>query len=127
MSIQQEIQAQMRQAILEKDEDTKSTLRFILGEFSRGKDKEITDERAIKIIRKAVEDEESVNGSERFIEILKGYIPEMAEEAEILDWINKNIDFSQVPNKMMAMKPILAHFAGRTDGNKVKSILQELP
>jgi uncharacterized protein len=125
-TIQQQVQAQLKQAIAGKDEDTKCALRFILGEFSRGKDKEVTDDRAVKIIRKAVEDEKSVGGSQRFIEILDKFLPTTATRDEIHDWVTKNIDFATFKNKMQAMKPIMAHFAGRADGNTVKSILEDI-
>jgi uncharacterized protein len=120
------MQEKLKEAMAAQDEITKSALRFILGEFSRGKDKEIADEKAVKIIRKAIEDEISVSGSWDFMAVLKQFIPAMATSAEIRDWVNENIDFTQFKNKMQAMKPIMAHFAGRVDGNVVKSILEEM-
>lgn len=124
MTIQQQVQAQLKEAIARKDETAKSALRFILGEFSRGREKEVADERAIKLIRKAIEDEKSVDGSKEFISVLEKFLPTTATLEEIQDWINKNIDFSAFKNRMQAMKPIMAHFAGRADGNTVKAVLE---
>jgi uncharacterized protein YqeY len=67
MSIQQQIKQELVTAITQRNEPKKSALRFILGEFSRGHDKDLPDASAIKIIRKAIEDEKSVNGSPEFI------------------------------------------------------------
>ena len=61
-----------------------------------------------------------------FIDILAPYLPKMAEEDEIVAWIETNIDFSGFKNKMQAMGPIMKHFGARADGNTVKQILQKL-
>jgi len=126
MRIQQQIQQKLTTAMVEKDEDTKSTLRFILGEFSRCREKEIPDLLAIKIVRKAIEDEQSINGSQQFINILKQFIPTPVTKEEVLVWIQDNIDFSLFRNKPQAMQPIMAHFAGRISGSTVKEIIEAL-
>ncbi|MEE4166894.1 MAG: GatB/YqeY domain-containing protein, partial [Desulfocapsaceae bacterium] len=66
----------------------------------------------------------SGQSSSDFIEVLEGYLPKQAGEAEIKKWIEENIDFSQFKNKMQAMKPIMAHFGSSADGNLVKNLLQ---
>lgn len=50
------------------------------------------------------------------------YLPKLASKEEIIDWIKKNIDFSQYKNKMQAMGPIMKQFKGN-DGNSIKTIL----
>ncbi|MBT8339333.1 MAG: GatB/YqeY domain-containing protein [Desulfatitalea sp.] len=117
-------------AMKEKDEEKKSILRVIMGEFGRMDKKEISDNDVIQIVKKLVKSEKEVlaqsggGKSNRFIEVAEGYLPRMATEAEIAEWIAVNIDFSQFNNKMQAMKPIMAHFGASVDGNLVKKVLQ---
>lgn len=59
------------------------------------------------------------------IEVAQDYLPEQASEEEIVKWINENIDFSQLKNKMQAMGPIMKQFKG-CDGNFVKDILMKV-
>ena len=59
-----------------------------------------------------------------FITIIEAYLPKMATEDEIGQWIAANIDFSTYKNKMQAMGTIMAHFGASADGNTVKQVLQ---
>jgi uncharacterized protein YqeY len=61
-----------------------------------------------------------------FIDVLTPYLPQQAEQAEILAWIKENIDFSGMKSKMQPMGPIMKHFGSRADGNAVREILQKL-
>lgn len=132
MTIQQQIKKDLMGAMKAKDEDKKSTLRIILGEFARADAKELSDEEVIKVLKKLIKSEKetlSQRGSEEdtiFIRIIETYLPQMASEDEIVAWIDDNIDLSQFKSKMQAMGPIMKHFGTRADGNAVRSILQKL-
>lgn len=56
------------------------------------------------------------------INIAEEYLPKAPTEEDILNYIKKNIDLSELKNKMQAMGPIMKAFPG-CDGNIVKNIL----
>lgn len=133
MRIQEQIKQDLKQAMKDKDEEKKNTLRIIIGEFGRAEAKELSDDEVIKIVRKLIKSEqESLAQSgksasdSRYIQILESYLPQMASDEEIRRWIAENIDFSNYKNKMQAMRDIMAHFGASADGNQVKRILQSM-
>ena len=132
MGLQDRIKNDLTAAMKARDEEKKSTLRVILGEFGRLPQKVISDAEVIQLLKKMIKSEKEVlsqtnsEATNRFIEIAEGYLPRMADESQISAWIEANIDFSQFKNKMQAMKPIMAHFGAAADGNTVKKILQNL-
>jgi len=119
-------------AMKAKDEDKKSTLRVIMGEFARADAKALSDDDVIKVLKKLIKSEKETlaqkgsDGDNAFIQIIETYLPQMASEEEIVAWVNDNIDLSQFKSKMQAMGPIMKHFGARADGNVVKTILQGL-
>ena len=131
MSLQEQIKKDLAAAMKAKDEETKSVLRVIMGEFGRQAHKEISDEDVIKIIKKLVKAEKEVleksgiDQPNRFIQVAESYLPRLATEEEIKAWITANINFSEFKNKMQAMRPIMQHFGANADGNLVKKILGE--
>ena len=132
MRIQERIKKDLVEAMKAKDDEKKSILRVIMGEFGRQAQKEIEDEETVKIIKKLVKSEKEVldrskaGETNRFIKVAEAYLPRMASEEQIRAWIVSNIDFSQFKNKMQAMKPIMQHFGETADGNLVKKVLQEI-
>jgi uncharacterized protein YqeY len=132
MHLQEQIKKDLTAAMKAKDEEKKSILRVIMGEFGRQAQKEISDDDILKIIKKLIKSEKEVlartgaGETNRFVEVAQGYLPEAAGEDEIRDWITANIDFSQFKNKMQAMGPIMKHFGDAADGNLVKKVLQAL-
>jgi uncharacterized protein len=131
MTLQEQIKKDLVQAIKGKDDDRKNTLRVILGEFGRLEKKELSDDEAIKVMQKLVKSEKEVlektGGIESvFIRIIEEYLPNLAAESEIRQWVLENVDFAQFKNKMQAMGLIMKHFGPRAEGNAVKQILQNL-
>ena len=132
MTIQQQIKIDLMSAMKAKDEDKKSTLRVIMGEFARADAKELSDDAVIKVLKKLIKSEKETltqKGSDEdtvFIRIIENYLPQMASEDEIIAWVKDNIDLSQFKCKMQAMGPIMKHFGTRADGNAVKAMLQRL-
>lgn len=129
MGLQTQITADLKTALKSKDRVRTAAVRVLIGEFQRQPDKELSDQQVAGIIKKLIKSEKELlaaSGQEDsgFIEILEGYLPQQASEEEIREWITAHIDFSEFNNKMQAMKPIMAHFAGNADGNTVKKILQ---
>ena len=132
MRLQEQIKQDLIEAMKAKDEEKKSAIRVIMGEFGRHAAKELNDAEVIKIIKKLVKSEKEVlersdgGTTNRFIEVTEAYLPQLASEEEIKNWIRANIDFSEFKNKMQAMRPIMQHFGSDADGNTVKKILNEM-
>jgi uncharacterized protein YqeY len=132
MTIQQQIKTDLMSAMKAKDENRKSTLRVIMGEFARADAKELSDDEVVKVLKKLIKSEKETlaqKGSDEdtsFIQIIETYLPQMASEDEIVAWVNSHIDFSQFKSKMQAMGPIMKYFGTRADGNVVRGILQRL-
>jgi len=145
LSLQDKIRADLKTAMLGKDDTARDTLRQILSEFPGltvpivlesgkkttrvKKPDEITDDDILNIIRKLVKSEKTVleyKGAESspYLALLEEYLPRMATENEIKAWIAANIDFSTLKNAMQAMGPVMKHFGKLADGNQVKKILQ---
>ena len=132
MNLQKQIKSDLATAIKAKDEEEKDTLRVILGEFGRFYKKELSDDEVVKILKKLKKSEKEmlekkgVATDSRFISIIENYLPKMATESEITNWIEQNIDFSEFKNKMQAMGLIMKHFGATADGNGVKKLLQNM-
>ena len=132
MNLQKLIKKDLSAAIKARDAQRKDTLRVILGEFARLDKKELSDDDVLKILKKLLKSEKEVleqkgQGTESaFMGIVETYLPQMASEAEIYEWIKHNIDFAQFKNKMQAMGSIMKHFGATADGNSVKKILQQM-
>ncbi len=132
MTIQEQIKKDLTIAMKAKDEEKKSALRVIMGEFGRCDKKEVSDEDAVKILKKLIKSEKEViekkGGTQdsEFIRITECYLPKTVGEEEIVSWIRENVDFSKFKNKMQSMSIIMKHFGSSADGNTVKEILQKL-
>lgn len=130
MPLQDKLKADLRSAIKARDEAKKDALRVILGEMARLDKKLFPDDEIIKILKKLVKSEKELleksgqRSASPFIEIIAAYLPKMATQDEIHQWIATNIDFSIYKNKMQAMGTIMAHFGPSADGNIVKQVLQ---
>ena len=132
MTLQEQIKKDMMQAMKAKDDEKKNTLRVVMGEFARAETKAISDDDVVKVLKKLAKSERETLGhsgqpaDSRYIDILESYLPQMASDDELRQWIAGNIDFSEYKNKMQAMKDIMGHFGSTADGSRVKDILQNL-
>jgi uncharacterized protein YqeY len=131
MSLQENIQADLKKAMLARDEVGISTLRIIIGEFARQVSKVLSDQEVQGVIRKLVKSENEMlklSGAESsdYLQVLEGYLPKQATEEEVRTWIDNNIKLDDFANKMQAMKPIMTNFGGSADGNLVRKILDSL-
>ncbi|MDJ0781985.1 MAG: GatB/YqeY domain-containing protein [Desulfosarcinaceae bacterium] len=132
MSLQQQLKTDLMIAMKLKDDERKNALRIIMGELGRQEAKQIEDEVVIGVIRKLLKSEKETlthSGTDTptaYMKILESYLPAQVTEAEIREWIQANVDFSQYRNKMQAMGTIMQHFGGRADGNMVRQVLLAL-
>lgn len=146
ISLHDKLRADLKSAMLNKDQQVRNTLRMVISEFPKltvaitlesGKKstrlkqpEEITNDDVIGIIRGLSKSERTVleatgQPSSDYLEILQYYLPKMMDRDEIVSWIKDNIDFSQFKNKMQAMGPVMKHFGKLADGNVVNQILNE--
>jgi len=130
MTLQEQIKKDLTTAIKARDDTRKNGIRVIMGEFGRLDKKELSDDDVAKVLKKLVKAEKETlgrtggAGRSEFIELVESYLPQMASEEDIKEWIKENIDLSEFKNKMQAMKPIMANFGSTADGNIVKKILE---
>ena len=130
MTLQDQIKKDLIAAMKARDDERKSALRVILGEFGRLESKTLADDDVIRVLKKLIKAEkealEKSGAAEEsgFIDLARSYLPQMASETEIKEWIRENVDLSQFTNRMQAMKPIMANFGSTAEGNIVRKILQ---
>ncbi|MGW8194981.1 MAG: GatB/YqeY domain-containing protein [Desulforhopalus sp.] len=130
MTLQETLKEDLTKAMKARDTERTGAIRILMGEFARQRDKTLSDEQVIGIVKKIIKSERELlaaKGEEKssFLTIMEGYLPRQADEEEIRTWIRDNIDFSSMNNTMQAMKPIMQHFGATADGNVVKKVLQE--
>lgn len=132
VTLQEKLKKDLTHAMKAKDEEKKSAIRVILGEFGRGGKKQWSDDEVILLLKKLIKSERELltqtgkSVDSPFITVLETYLPNMASTEDITAWIQQHVDFSEFKNKMQAMKPIMQHFGTAADGNTVKKILQSM-
>jgi len=145
-SLLDKLKADLKQSMLNKDADARSTIRQIMAEFPKltvpitlqsGKkttrpknNDEITNDDIIGIVQGLVKSERIVleakkEASSAYLRILQSYLPKMASREEIVAWIDENINFVEYQNKMQAMGKIMKHFGKQAEGKMVNEILQK--
>jgi uncharacterized protein len=133
MTLQDKLKDDLKSAMKARDGARKDALRVVMGEMARQDRKQFADDEIIKIFKKLIKSEKEMleksgqGETSPFIDIIEGYLPKMATEEEIHQWIAAHIDFSTYKNKMQAMGSIMDHFGASADGNVVKRVLQNYP
>jgi len=133
MTLQDKLKADLKSAMKARDEIKKDAIRVVMGEMARSDKKQLPDDEIIKILKKLIKSEKEMleksgrGATSPFIAVIEAYLPKMATQDEIGQWITANIDFSAYKNKMQAMGTIMAHFGASADGNTVKQVLQNFP
>lgn len=133
MTLQEKIKADLKTAMKARDDERKEALRVVIGEFGRLPDKELTDNDVLQVLKKLVKSEKEVlsrqgdKAGSPYLKVLEAYLPAVASEAVIADWIRANIDLAEYKNKMQAMGDIMRHFGANADGKTVQKILQDMP
>lgn len=145
MSLANQINADIKQAMLAKDKDKLAALRAvkseILLEATKGGETEVSDDTALKIIQKLVKQRkdssaifleqgrEDLAKDELFqIEVLSVYLPEQMGEDEVRKAVQEVI--AQVgaagPQDMgKVMGPIMGKLNGKAEGKLISAIVKE--
>ena len=146
VSLHDKVRADLKAAMLNKDQEVRNTLRMVISEFPKltvpitlesgkkstrlKKPEEITNDDVIGIIKGLVKSEQTVleatgQSTSEYLVNLQSYLPKMIDQEEIAAWIRDNIDFSEFKNRMQAMGPVMKHFGKLADGKIVNQILKE--
>jgi len=125
MNLQEKIKADMVAAMKNKNEDVKSLLRVVLGEFNQI-GKEVSDEDAIRIIKKMKENAIEM-GNQIEVDILDPYLPSMLEpkQLEILikGIIQKN-SFEGMKDMGKVMGELKTNYGSTYDGKLASDIVR---
>lgn len=111
MTLQEQVKNDMVNAMKTKNQEELGLLRVVSGEFSRI-GKELSDEEAIRVIRK-MSDNAKEQDNEVEIKILNKYLPQMLEENQIRTIVGGIINTNK--------------FSGMQDMGKVMGEIKKLP
>jgi uncharacterized protein YqeY len=147
ISLHDKIRLDLKNSMLQKQNDIRDALRVIMGEFPKltvpitlesgkktfrvKKPEEITDDDLLGIMGGLAKSEKTVlelqkKESSPYLRVLASYLPKMVGSEEVMTWINENIELAEYKSPMQAMGTIMKHFGKLADGNMVKGLLQEL-
>jgi len=113
MTVQEQIREDMGNAMKNRDTEKLSLLRFITGEFGRCETKDVSDEEALKIIRKASDNAKEL-GNQGEVDILDKYLPQMYSEDNIRNMINGMIEINGY-SEMRDMGKVMAEIKSYPD------------
>jgi len=137
MTIQEQIYIHLKNAILTSSDDVKSILRVVIGEFNRH-GKNVSDDKAISIIKKLIDNAKERNVNEvndekrkenlNEINILETYLPQQLSESELRNVITNLKTSNGYTSKDMGkiMTFLKENFSGSYDGKLASSIAKEL-
>jgi len=128
MSLQTQIREDMIAAMKSRDTETVSLLRVVAGEFGRvGKD--LSDEEALKVLRKMSENATELGNLEE-VEILDKYLPQMLGEFQlktIIGGIIQKNQYSGMQDMGKVMGTLKSHpMTAQIDGKIASQITREL-
>ena len=128
MSLQETIKSDMISAMKEKNTEKTSVLRVVIGEFPRiSKEKILTDEQVLGVIRKMKENAVEL-GNQGEVDILSDYLPTMLEpkqlEILITGIINKN-KFEGMKDMGKMMGILKSEHGGTYDGRLASQIVKD--
>lgn len=116
-TIQEMINSDLKLAMLQKNENVKSLLRVVIGEFNRV-DKTVSDEKAISILKKMVDNAKMVGNLDE-VTILEGYLPKQLSTQD-LEMVIQSIIFDNGFSSMKDMGKVMSilkdKYSGRYDG-----------
>lgn len=129
MTIQEKIKKDMVDAMKNKEADKVSFLRFLMGEFTRGYDKVIDDDKSMSILKKTLANSKEMN-NEFEVSILEGYLPTMFSDDEIktiVETIIKDNSFASMKDMGKVMVELKNHpKAAQIDNKMANRFVREI-
>jgi uncharacterized protein len=145
MTLKSTLEADLKQAMLQKNETARDTLRLLLSEFKRleiQEGKTVTPEIEQDVLLKAVKQRQQsiaefdkaaradLADKERAeLAVIQGYLPKQLSEAETRAVIQATIAELKIAAKKdigLLMKPLMSKYKGQIDGKLVQKIAGEL-
>jgi uncharacterized protein YqeY len=145
MSLKARLEADLKQAMLQKNETARDTLRLLLSEFKRLEVQEgrtLTPEIEQDVLLKAVKQrQQSIDEFEKAARtdlaqkeraeqlVIQGYLPKQLSEAETRAVVQGMIAELKIASKKdigQLMKPLMGKYKGQIDGKLVQKIAGEL-
>ena len=128
MRIQEQIKQELRASMVGGNKELTSLLRVILGEFSR-EGKELSDEQALKVIKKMRDNAVELKNEFEEIELNK-YLPSMFEPKELREMIKTIIELNELSG-MQSMGRVMGELSkskenSRIDKQTASQIVREL-
>jgi uncharacterized protein YqeY len=122
MKIEQKIKTDIKKSMIGQNRPRTTLLRTILGEFNR-ESKDISDERAIAIMKKMKQNAWDVGDVDE-ISVLSEYLPTMLTDTEIAEHVNSVLSSNSysIKDMVLVMKELKTKY-GQTMDMKVASQL----
>lgn len=129
MTIVEQLRKILKESMKSGDHETKNHVRLVIGELDRsiGKSSDGDAVAALKKLSKLEKETLSYKGEEisSFLEFVESFLPKQATPEEIEAWLEENVDFGTLKNKMQAVGIAMKHFGQNADGKTVKNVVQE--
>ena len=127
MTVQETISNDVKNAMREKNVEVRDLLRVVIGEFNRI-DKVVSDEKALSIIKKMVENAKE-QGNTGEVTILEAYLPTQMDELELKRVLMNHIMNLNTPT-MKDMGGVMGwlkkNHGGTYDGKLASTLVREL-
>ena len=127
MTVQETISNDVKNAMREKNVEVRDLLRVVIGEFNRI-DKTVSDEKALSIIKKMVENAKE-QGNTGEVTILEAYLPTQMDELELKRVLMNHIMNLNSPT-MKDMGGVMGwlkkNHGGTYDGKLASTLVREL-
>lgn len=123
-NIKKDLQNEMKS----KEPSRRDNLKVIVAEFQRSKNKDISDNEVLTIL-KTLENNELErlaavgHVASEFLSLIREYLPKPVTKEEILSWIKENVDSSKFPNKSPIIGIVKRNFGVAVDGATVREIV----
>lgn len=148
MTIQEQIIADIKEAMKAKDQDKLRVLRSLKSKLMekeiserKGGEAKLTDEQAVEVLMKAAKQrKESIDqfkdggrdelaaNEEKELEIIESYLPEMMDEEEVRKVVKEKIETlgaSGMQDMGKVMGPLMGQLKGKADGSLVSKVVKE--
>jgi uncharacterized protein YqeY len=137
MSLLEQINADLKKAMLERDEVTRDTLRMVKSELLTLDDPDelVVLSRAVKTRRDSIKSyveggrQDLADKEQAEIEVIERYLPKQLSEdetREVIAGIIEELDLSSKKDLGKVMKEVKARYPGQVDGRLASSIAGQL-
>src|SRR3989344_3981821 len=147
--MEDKIKADLKEAMLAKDETKVSTLRLLISEITYSKvakglknsEEKLSDEDIIPILRKEIKKrkegaagyrsggrEESALKEEEELKVLEAYLPEEMNDEELTKIVNEaitNIGATSIADMGKVIGIVMGKTGGNVDGSRISSLVKE--